>query len=273
MIQKNRLSFMSKLFIAADWQPLLRDHRLDTVEALWSYSGGELVKRGHSTEVRRIELDGRPFYLKKHWITHPNQFISGIVRGTLFGRSRVRREFDNLAQLRAWGLDAPAPVAYGEVRRAGWLVRSCLLSEAIADATPLDAFIRDGLTRERRRELIDALADYLRRLHQHRFVHHDLYWRNIILNGMSFAHFHLIDAHKGHCWSSARDLPGRAQDLATLDAPAPSFFRGTERLRFFLRYVGHDKLTEHDKRLIRLTAQLAEPLRERQLKRIREARR
>ena len=39
---------------------------------------------------------------------------SGALRGTFFGRSKARREFRNLWRLRRWGLDAPAPVAFGE---------------------------------------------------------------------------------------------------------------------------------------------------------------
>ena len=275
MIQKHRTEFMSKMFIADDWQPLLRAQRLDTVEGLWSHTGGKIVKSAPSTEVRRLEVDGRQLYLKKYWVTHPNQLLSGIARGVLFGRSKVRREYENLARLRDWGLDAPAPVAYGEVRRAGWLVRSVLVSEGIAQPLPLDEFIRNQLPLQPslRDVLIGRLADYVRCLHEHNFAHQDLYWRNIILNGTSLEHFHLIDAHKSRCWSAANELPCRAQDLATLDAPAPWFFRRSERLRFYLRYIGHNKLADHDKQLIRLALQIAGPLRERQLRRIREAHR
>jgi hypothetical protein len=60
--------------------------------------------------------------------------------------------------------------------------------------------------------------------------------------------------------------------LATLDAPAPWFFRRTERLRFFLRYRRHPHLTAADKKLLRRVLKLAEPLREKQLGRVRRGR-
>jgi hypothetical protein len=115
------------------------------------------------------------------------------------------------------------------------------------------------------------LADYTRRLHDHRFVHHDYFWRNIILTGDSLEHFHLIDAHKGRRWRLWEANRCRAKDLATLDAPAPPFFRRTDRLRFLLAYCGHARLTPADKRLIRWTVRLAEPMRSKQLMRVRTA--
>ena len=45
------------------------------------------------------------------------------------------------------------------------------------------------------------------------------------------------------------------------------------RLRFFLRYRQHDRLTDDDRQLLRRVLALAAPMRDRQLKRIREARR
>jgi tRNA A-37 threonylcarbamoyl transferase component Bud32 len=120
--------------------------------------------------------------------------------------------------------------------------------------------------------LVLRLADYTRRLHSHRFVHHDYFWRNIILTGKDLTRFFLIDAHKGTPWRSWAEWPSRAKDLATLDAPAPRFYRQTERLRFFLRYSGHPSLTAEDKKLIRLVLKMAAPLRERQYRRVERAR-
>ncbi|MEI6085486.1 MAG: lipopolysaccharide kinase InaA family protein [Verrucomicrobiota bacterium] len=240
----------AKLICAPDWQAILRT---ESVASIYALATGTVVKRGQTTEVRRVEICGRTVFIKKYWSNSFGQLWSGALRGTFFGKSKARREYENLHRLREWGFDAPAPVAYGEERRAGWMVRSCLISEAIPNAVSLDEY----------RQLPYELADIVRRLHARGFVHHDLYWRNIILSGNRFF---LLDAHKGG--------PGDiAQDLATLDAAAPFFFRRTERLRFFLRYRQHESLTTEDKQLIARLLALAAPQRDRQLKRIREARR
>lgn len=268
--------------MAPDWQPLLQARQLDSVEAVYALQAGTVLKPGATTEVRRLEwLDHglrRELYVKKYWYPTSGDRWSGFHRGTFWGVSKVRREFENLARLRAWGLDAPVPVAYGEERQAGWLHRSFLISEGIPEPLSLDLFIRDLLPtlpaseqRQLRRELIERLADYLRRMHEHRFVHHDFFWRNILLSGRSLAHFFLIDSHKGRCWKPWMETRSAAKDLATLDAPAPSFFRRSERLRFFLRYRGQRRLTRDNKQLLRLILRLAEPMRPAQLERVRRA--
>jgi tRNA A-37 threonylcarbamoyl transferase component Bud32 len=269
-----------KLVIAPGWESLLHTQHWDRVASIFESTDGTAVTRSATTEVRRLAVgegaNQRILFLKKYWVTKPRQLWNGMFRGTFFGQSKVRREFNNLARLRQWGLDAPPPVAYGKERRAGWLLRSFLLSESVPNSRPLDLFIRDDLPslpspeqQQRRRELILSLASYTRRLHDHRFVHHDYFWRNIILNGNSLDHFHLIDAHKGRCWWSWEADRCRAKDLATLDAPAPQFFRRTDRLRFFLAYRRHRRLTLADKRLIRRILRRAEPLRRPQLERVR----
>jgi tRNA A-37 threonylcarbamoyl transferase component Bud32 len=270
------------IVIAPDWQALLHAHQLDSVEAVYALQTGMILKPGATTEVRRLEwLDHglrRELYIKKYWYPTSGDRWSGFHRGTFLGVSKVRREFENLARLRTWGLDAPAPVAYGEERQAGWLHRSFLISEGIRDPLSLDLFIRDWLPtlpaseqRQVRRELIEHLADYTRRMHKRCFVHHDFFWRNILLSGRSLAHFFLIDSHKGRCWKPWMEYRCRAKDLATLDAPAPSYFRRTERLRFFLRYCGQRRLTRADKHILRLILHATEPMRSAQLQRVRRA--
>ena len=263
------------IVIAPEWQALLQAHGLNSVAAIYAYNGGTKDNSGKATELRRIELsaNGRTatLFVKKYWYPTSRLRWSGCYRGTFLGWSKVHREFENLRRLRMWGLDAPAPVAYAEERRGRWLWRSVLISESVPEPVSLDLFIRDQRPdRAARRTLIDRLAEYTRRMHDHRFVHHDYFWRNILLSGGSLEHFYLIDSHKGRQWRWCGQT-ACAKDLATLDAPAPAFFRRSERLRFFLRYVGHDRLSVADKKLLRLTLRLAAPLREPQLQRVRTA--
>jgi tRNA A-37 threonylcarbamoyl transferase component Bud32 len=271
--------------IAPEWQELLRQRGLLTVDAVYQLHEGTILKGGSTaTELRRVEWRDKKqayvLYIKKYWYPTSKLRWSGFYRGTFFGIAKVRREYDNLARLRAWGLDAPTPVAYGEERRNRWLHRSYLISEGVLSPWPLDLFIRDVLPtlspserRRQQRELIQNLADYTRRMHEHRFVHHDYYWRNILLSGGSLAHFFLIDSHKGCTWKSWGELQGRAKDLATLDSPAPRHFRRSERLRFFLIYCGHTRLTPADKTLLRLVLRVAKPMRRGQFERVSRAQR
>ena len=253
----------SKLVIAPDWQTALRARLLDQFDALWNLTG-DVVKHSSNNEVVRVTLDSHTVFLKK----------CSAPGGAQLGRSKVQREFETIRQLRAWGLDAPAPVAYGEHRRVGWLVRSLFVSEGIVEPVPLEEFIHETLpTRPQlRRELIERLADYVHRLHAHQFEHHALDWRNIVLSRAGLTHFYLLDAHKGAVWRQLkREREARTQDLATLDALAPAFFRRTERLRFLLRYLHKQHLDEDAKALAWLALAAAEPMRKRRLGRVREA--
>jgi tRNA A-37 threonylcarbamoyl transferase component Bud32 len=271
--------------ITPGWQGLLVTHGLDTVDGVYRTSAGHVVTRSGSTEVRRLVLEdpsGAPqtIFIKKYWVNRPGQLWSGMFRGTFFGRSKARREFENLGLLRSWGLDSPEPIAFGEERHARWLLRSCLISAGVPNPLPLDVFIRDHLPGPRqpdptgrRRALIETLAAATRRLHDHRFVHHDYFWRNIILSGGELDHFFLIDAHKGHAGWRGSDERSRAIDLAALDAPALRYFRRTERLRFFLLYCGLRRLDARSRSLLRATLERAAPMRVKQGRRVEDVHR
>jgi tRNA A-37 threonylcarbamoyl transferase component Bud32 len=282
---RNKLSRVfrpEKMVVARDWEKVMRANKLDSLAALYSRADGKIATRSGTTEVRRLTLvfEGteRPVYLKKYWANTFSQLWSGALRGTFFGISKARREFENLARLRSWGLDAPAPVAYGEERKFGWMTRSFLVSEEIPQPMSLGAFIRDVLSqmpdeerRKKKRELIQHLARTTRRLHEHRFAHHDLFWRNIILSGLNLEHFFLIDAHKGNTSLPWNEFRRRAHDLAALDSPAAFFFSRTERLRFFLAYLQEPRLNQKNKKLLRRVLSIAAPMRSQQLRRVQNA--
>jgi tRNA A-37 threonylcarbamoyl transferase component Bud32 len=122
--------------------------------------------------------------------------------------------------------------------------------------------------RRMKRRIIRSLADQTRRMHSHRFVHHDYFWRNILVSGRDLDRFHLIDAHKGRCWRSEMSLAPRAIDLAALDAAAPWFLSRADRLRFLLRYRREATLSRATKCLARKILKLAMPMRQRQLRRV-----
>lgn len=280
---RSALMFSREHFvIAPQWQAFMREHGILSTGDVYALAGGEIFKRSGSNEVRRVCLGapgaGRVLFIKKYWIARPRQIWSGLLRGAVFGTSKARREFENLRQLREWGLDAPAPAAFGEERRWGVVMRSFLMSEAVPDAAPLHHVIQRWLPaqspearRQWRERLIARLAGYTRRMHERRFAHHDYFWRNIILSGHSLERFHLIDSHKGRVWRPSGVRRSRAKDLATLDAPAPGYFRRPERLRFYLLYAGRTRLTPDDKSFLRDVLRRADPMRERQARRVLES--
>lgn len=268
------------LHFAPGWEARLRTAGLGTFEAAFLCEQGTVVRRSGSSEVRRVavEVDGgrQVLFLKKSWVTRWAQLRSRVFRGMLFGASRVRREFANLACLREWQLTEATPVAFGEERRAGWLWRSFLITTGIREPMPVDAFIRDALPRlsgaagrSGRGELLRQVARLTRSMHARQFTHGDLYWRNLVIADNDPARLSLIDMPRGRRHLRELRVAARAADLAALDAPAPWFFRRSERLRFLLDYRQTRRLDAGGKELIRQVLKLAEPMRRKQLAHVR----
>jgi len=101
-------------------------------------------------------------------------------------------------------------------------------------------------------EVIVELANHTRSLHEAGFVHYDLKWRNILVTEVE-PEVRIIDCPLGRAFD--KSLPfhrrGVLKDLACLDRVTRFYLSRSQRLRFFLRYRGHDHLTREDKRILR----------------------
>jgi hypothetical protein len=270
-----------KVMMARAWRDILHAWGLDSFSALYTLRGGVPVAESRTSSVARFSFRhgdaSLVLYLKKYWFTEPGQLWKSMLRGTFFRRSKVKREYCFLHQLQVSGVAAAIPVAYGEQRAARWLRRSFLITEEIPEPLPLDQFITRTLPglpepdrRRAHRALIKHLAAWLRGFHDKGFVHHDLYWRNLVLSRGCWDRVTVIDAPKGRRWWPGEQMRCRAQDLATLDAPAPLYFRRTERLRFLLCYLGEPRLSPRAKSLARAVGRRAERERAKQIGRIQE---
>ncbi|WP_300320924.1 lipopolysaccharide kinase InaA family protein [Accumulibacter sp.] len=267
---------LERVRFAPGWEARLQAVGLNSFEAVFRCQQGSVVRLSGSSAVRCFELEvesGRQvLFLKKSWLERWAQLRSRVFRGMLFGASKVRREFASLALLNEWQLSEAAPVAFGEERRAGWLWRSFLITTGITGPLPVDAFIRDVLPslagaerRSSRRELLQQMARLTRAMHARQFTHGDLFWRNVVIAENDLARLSLIDMPRGRRHARPLGLAARAGDLAALDAPAPWFFRRSERLRFLLDYLQIRRLDAGGKELIRQLLRVAAPMRRKQL--------
>jgi tRNA A-37 threonylcarbamoyl transferase component Bud32 len=270
-----------KVIMPREWRNALHRWGLDDFGEIYGLRGGVVVAESRTTSVLRFSLRNDDaclvLYVKKYWFTEPGGLWKSMFRGTFFGRSKVKREYRFLRQLQRHGVAAATPVAYGEQRVARWLYRSFLVTEEIPEPQPLDQLISQTLfelskpaRRRAHRMLIESLAVWLSAFHTEGFVHHDLYWRNLIVSRGDWDRFIVIDAPKGRRWWPGEERRCRTRDLATLDAPAPLYFRRTERLRFLLSYLGERRLNPSVKNLARAVLMRAEGERARQTRRIRE---
>lgn len=215
---------------------------LDRVFAL----EGEWIAGDQMSRVLRIEVAGRRYYVKQYW---------GAGKGLRrwLGRPRVKAEWQNLRHFANWGIPTAPIVAWGLERRYGLFARGALITAELAGTEDLAALARNRDPRLRQRVWLDGvsrqLAEATRRMHEHGFAHNDLKWRNLLVD--QAGRLYLIDCPTGSFWWGPLLDYRIVKDLACLDKVAKYQLSRSRRLRFYLQYAGHARLTADDKRRLR----------------------
>jgi hypothetical protein len=135
---------------------------------------------GPPREGEPVELSGRPAWLKAGSLGGKAAWRYGLRRALLRMPPPRVRELENLAWLRARLFRAPEPLAAGFIARGPRLRFQFLLTARLEGVQPLDRALDDA-DRAQRAELLEELARETARMHGLRFVHHDLYLRNILV--------------------------------------------------------------------------------------------
>ena len=216
-----------------------------SLEAVFSLQGQRITSDPLS-EVIRVEFGGVRYYVKRYWAAG-----KGLRR--YFGRPRIKAEWQNLRHFAAWGIQTAEIVAYGLERRAGAFVRGALITRELVGTEDL------GHIAGHQRERLDdsawvarisvQLARGTRALHDHHFAHNDLKWRNLLVNEAGDLFF--IDCPTGSFWWGPLLRYRIDKDLACLDKVASQVLSRSQRLRFFLQYLGRTRLNAADKRQVR----------------------
>ncbi len=219
---------------------------LDAVFAL----EGEIVAKDSITRTVRVDIAGRRYYVKRY------HGLGKKPLRRLFGKPRVQLEWENLQHFADWGIPTARLVACGLERQGGLFVRGALITEEIPGTSDLGrlARVRDPrLESQPWRDGVAAqIADIARRLHDRRFAHGDLKWRNLLVDGAGKVF--LIDCPSGGFWWPPFLEYRIVKDLACLDKVAKRRLTRSRRLRFYLDYMRKKRLDPADKRRIRRIA-------------------
>ncbi|MFQ5414081.1 MAG: lipopolysaccharide kinase InaA family protein [Phycisphaerae bacterium] len=200
-------------------------HRLGwrTVDDVLAYSSRDVAAMSQSSDVVRVDVDpesGGPssVYVKRYAYDSVGRRIKQMFRGTLFGKSRARVEYEFLHEMRRRGVPTARPIAYGDRRRGVFLHASFLMTEGADGMRSLDAFMLDRIRSRRlnpdeRRTLTTAIASTIRRMHDAGVRHGGLFWRNILVRtrpgqGLDVE---LLDPD-----THGRFFPGRVPDTAAI---------------------------------------------------------
>ncbi|MCC5797133.1 MAG: protein kinase [Methylophaga sp.] len=207
---------------------------------------GEIVTQDKLSEVIRVEVGGRRFYVKRY-----HRAGKGLKQ--FLGRSRIKSEWMNLLLFTKLGIPTAPVVAYGEYRALGIFKRGALVTQEIAHTQDLAELARNNDARLGRSDWVKAIsqqtADALRQMHQRQFVHNDYKWRNLLVDDED--RVYLIDCPLGAFWPKPIFLRRRFKDFKALDRVAKYKLRATQRLRFYLQYVQKTRLEPKDKRFLR----------------------
>jgi hypothetical protein len=226
---------------------------LDSVEALFAICGGKQLGKALLPAWReriRFELPGAgTLYMKRYSNPPVAQQLRRMLSGYLC-RGTARLEWDRMRQLEAAGISGVQSVAWGEEMTGIWERRSAVVTAEVPGES-LERYVQRQPGRLPR-AMIDGLAEFVARFHRTGFVHRDLYLSHVFVDRAGERPtFRLIDlarmfrpSRNRHRWI--------VKELASLDFSTPSVSAtAADRLRFLRTYLGRDRLTSADRRLIR----------------------
>lgn len=196
-------------------------------------------------------------FLKRYRYDRFGQQIKQAFRGTLFGRSRARREFEFLTEMRRREIPTVRPIAFGDSFGRIFLRASFLITEGVEGFQSLDLFglaaMRRGpVRRSQWRDLARELAATIRKMHDAGVRHGGLYWRNILLRARpDGGHDFLLLDPDSHGRLSTSRVPESAvlADLSELVASAMALGQRTGLVALMTAYFQVSRLSDEQRKL------------------------
>jgi len=237
------------------WRTILAHNGLAGFDALWDLDADWFEppnrRRGGWSGVSRYRMrcpdGGSAGVFIKRQENHDYRTLLHPLRGI----PTFLRELRNIQRYRRCQAPALEPV-YFAWRRYHGRHQAILITEELAGYRSLleiqEEWQRQGWPpRAERLPVLHAVADLARRIHACRLQHNCLYPKHVLLRrGQAGWEARVIDLEKTkRRW---RRIVARVRDLSTLNRYCIGWSR-TDRLRFFLRYLGKPRLTPQAKRL------------------------
>lgn len=247
-------------FVDSDYEAAFSEAGLTSIDAVFSFNGGRNLSKNNLAKYRarlQFEINTPPVtvFLKRY--DRPPILVQ--LRNWLAALGRIScGVFDVKAsgQLAAVGINTPKTLSYSEQWCALFEKRSFVITEKIPNAESLERKLPDSFNKPHtveklrlRRSFIAELAAFIRKFHDTGYRHRDLYLSHVFYSDSR--EFYLIDLSRVFR-PVVRGQRFRVKDIAQLYYSAPAkYFSKTDRLRFYISYVGRNKLTRKDKAFIR----------------------
>jgi len=239
---------VGKCYISKEYRNTPVEEAFLTLDRIFALNDN-LVSVDDQSDVLKVKIEDKFFYIKRFY-RHGSFLRRHIIR------SRCTTEFENLKFVGSLGIPTPKIVAYKQ-SSLFWRLgkgKGVLISEEVTHAKNLYEISKTEPEKfsnsHWRIHLIKELANDLSLLHAKRFVHCDLNWRNLLIkeqDGKTEIYFFDMPLARRRFDFSFRHF--MMKDLAMLDRYACQILRRSDRLRFFLYYLGRASLTKRDKQL------------------------
>jgi tRNA A-37 threonylcarbamoyl transferase component Bud32 len=194
----------------------------------WEKAGlVEVVKRNLQRTISLVRLPGGAVYLKHCRANTPRAWAREILRP-----AKARLEYENALTLRALGVSAIEPLAWGAA--PGPLPGDSYLITRAEDAEPFVDYLERGPTGPR--QLERAFAEFVAKLHDAGVTHPDPHPGNVLFEPNRVPRFVLADLHAIH-FGSPLDWPETLANLVLLNRWFQMRATRTDRLRFWRAYL------------------------------------
>jgi heptosyltransferase-2 len=233
---------------------------LKSTDAVFSFNAGKSLSSSNLAPFRNrlqfeINSPSTTMFLKRY--NRPPILVQ--LGNWLSAHKRVScglHDLEPASGLSAAGINTPKIISYGQQWGTFFEKRSFIITEKIPEAESLEQKLPDYFngratieSLRKRRNFIINLAGFVKKFHQTDYCHRDLYLSHIFYDDNG--EFHLIDLARVFKPILQRQR-FRLKDIAQVHYSSPGkYFSNTDRLRFYLCYTGHKKLTRKDKLFIR----------------------
>ena len=244
------------LFINKDFSEFLDALDLACFDDFMQLEGMIVKSAVRERSTQRLNLEGATVYVKKHFFPGIRENLRNLLR-LRFPRGALN-EWRALLAFHAHNIPTMIPICAG---RKPFLWKfdkeSFILTDDLGEASRLSDFLKEngtilcrGKVLERKKRIVENLADITRKMHSAGMNHRDYYLCHILMDKAE--RLYVIDLHR----VNVRDKVGKrwmVKDLAALlfSSLEVSVTHG-QRLAFYKRYMRINRLSAYHKTLIRL---------------------
>ncbi len=230
----SNMTIYEKVCIDEPYRELFFDLGICDFSQFFSLSGERIKEKDSNKKVERIRIEKRFFYIKKE------------ISKNLFSPS-LMNEWKMLGIAEKNGVPCPKRVASGIRVSFPKKVESFLITCEIEGEKLEDLLIKGSIDEKSKLSILENLAEIVKRLHNLKIVHKDLYLCHIVVK--KDLSIYLLDFQR----AERKRLFYRwmIKDLSALDLFGKRFFRKSERLSFLKRYLGIEKLRKREKALVK----------------------